>query len=119
MLTLLYLFIKEYAPPFTVRWWYLWLCWLLSATGVLCILISHQHYTVDVIVGYYVTFTLFLWYHAMVNNMHGAQRQAGGPNDHLSRAWWNPLFHFLERNVRTAVPVVFSWDKTCICSTDK
>lgn len=36
-----------------------------------------------------------------------ALRQA--PNNYLSRTWWNPIFNFLERNVQTTVPLVFSW----------
>ncbi|XP_077400900.1 phosphatidylcholine:ceramide cholinephosphotransferase 2-like [Vanacampus margaritifer] len=103
MLTLSYLFIKEYSP----RWmcWYQWICWLLSASGVLCILVGHEHYSIDVLVGYYVTTRLFWWYHTMANT-HALHR---APNNFLSRTWWNPVFNFLERNVQTSVPVVFSW----------
>ncbi|XP_077357312.1 phosphatidylcholine:ceramide cholinephosphotransferase 2-like [Festucalex cinctus] len=103
MLTLSYLFIKEYSP----RWmcWYQWICWLLSVSGVLCILVAHEHYSIDVLVGYYVTTRLFWWYHTMANT-HALRR---APNNLLSRTWWNPVFNFLERNVQTNVPVVFSW----------
>ncbi|XP_051921524.1 phosphatidylcholine:ceramide cholinephosphotransferase 2-like [Hippocampus zosterae] len=106
MLTLSYLFIKEYSP----RWmcWYQWICWLLSASGVLCILVGHEHYSVDVLVGYFVTTRLFWWYHTMAN-AHALRR---APNNFLSRTWWNPVFNFLERNVQTNVPVVFSWPLT-------
>ncbi|XP_061664210.1 phosphatidylcholine:ceramide cholinephosphotransferase 2-like isoform X2 [Syngnathoides biaculeatus] len=102
MLTLSYLFIKEYSP----RWmcWYQWICWLLSASGVLCILVAHEHYSIDVLVGYFVTTRLFWWYHTMANT-HALRR---APNNFLSRTWWNPVFNFLERNVQTTVPVVFS-----------
>ncbi|XP_057712222.1 phosphatidylcholine:ceramide cholinephosphotransferase 2-like [Corythoichthys intestinalis] len=103
MLTLSYLFIKEYSP----RWmcWYQWICWLLSASGVICILVAHEHYSIDVLVGYFVTTRLFWWYHTMANT-HALRRV---PNNFLSRTWWNPVFNFLERNVQTNVPVVFSW----------
>ncbi|XP_019713795.1 phosphatidylcholine:ceramide cholinephosphotransferase 2-like [Hippocampus comes] len=106
MLTLSYLFIKEYSP----RWmcWYQWICWLLSASGVLCILVGHEHYSIDVLVGYFVTTRLFWWYHTMANT-HALRR---APNNFLSRTWWNPVFNFLERNVQTNVPVVFSWPLT-------
>lgn len=103
MLTLSYLFIKEYSPSW--MWWYRWICWLLSASGVLCILIGHEHYSIDVVIGYFVTTRTFWWYHTMANTH--ALRQA--PNNFLSRTWWNPVFNFLERNVQTTVPVVFSW----------
>ncbi|XP_039996735.1 phosphatidylcholine:ceramide cholinephosphotransferase 2-like [Xiphias gladius] len=103
MLTLSYLFIKEYSPRW--MWWYHWLCWLLSASGVVCILIAHEHYSIDVVIGYFVTTRIFWWYHTMANTH--ALRQA--PNNYLSRTWWNPVFGFLERNVQTTVPIVFSW----------
>lgn len=103
MLTLSYLFIKEYSPRW--MWFYHWFCWFLSASGVICILIGHEHYSIDVIIGYFVTTRVFWWYHTMANTH--ALRQA--PNNFLSRTWWNPIFNFLERNVQTSVPVVFSW----------
>lgn len=39
-----------------------------------------------------------------------ALRQA--PNNYLSRTWWNPVFNFLEKNVQSPVPLVFSWPIT-------
>ncbi|XP_073330966.1 phosphatidylcholine:ceramide cholinephosphotransferase 2-like [Pagrus major] len=106
MLTLSYLFIKEYSPRW--MWWYHWACWLLSASGVLCILIGHEHYSIDVVIGYFATTRTFWWYHTMANTH--ALRQA--PNNYLSRTWWNPVFNFLERNIQTPVPLVFSWPIT-------
>ncbi|CAL8241264.1 unnamed protein product [Merluccius merluccius] len=103
MLTLAYLFIAEYSPR--RLWWYRWLCWLLSATGVVFILVGHEHYSVDVVVGYFVTTRVFWCYHTMANT-HALRR---APNNLLSRTWWNPVFNFLERNVQEPVPVVFCW----------
>lgn len=48
-------------------WWYHWLCWALSMVGMFCILLAHDHYTVDVVVAYYITTRLFWWYHTMAN----------------------------------------------------
>ncbi|KAL7375434.1 hypothetical protein ABVT39_017210 [Epinephelus coioides] len=103
MCTLSYLFIKEYSPRW--MWWYHWFCWLLSASGVICILIAHEHYSIDVVIGYFATTRIFWWYHTMANTH--ALRQA--PNNYLSRTWWNPIFNFLEKNVQTTVPIVFAW----------
>lgn len=103
MCTLSYLFIKEYSPRW--MWWYHWFCWLLSASGVVCILIAHEHYSIDVVIGYFVTTRIFWWYHTMANT-HALRQD---PNNYLSRTWWNPIFKFLERNVQTTVPIVFSW----------
>ncbi|KAG7215158.1 hypothetical protein INR49_006904 [Caranx melampygus] len=103
MLTLSYLFINEYSPRW--MWWYRWICWLLSVSGVVCILIGHEHYSIDVVIAYAVTTRIFWWYHTMANSH--SLRQA--PNNYLSRTWWNIIFNFLERNVQTTVPIVFSW----------
>lgn len=48
-------------------WWYHLTCWLLSAVGVVCILVAHEHYSVDVVVAYFITSRLFWWYHTMAN----------------------------------------------------
>ncbi|XP_047443409.1 phosphatidylcholine:ceramide cholinephosphotransferase 2 [Mugil cephalus] len=102
MLTLSYLFIKEYSPP--RWWWYHWFCWLLSASGVVCILLGHEHYSIDVVIGYFATTRLFWWYHAMVNMPEVRQVS----NSFLSRTWWNPIFNFLEKNVQAPVPLTIS-----------
>ncbi|XP_068611879.1 phosphatidylcholine:ceramide cholinephosphotransferase 2-like [Brachionichthys hirsutus] len=103
MCTLSYLFIKEYSPRW--MWWYHWFCWVLSASGVVCILIAHDHYSIDVLVGYIATTRMFWWYHTMANT-HALRR---APSNFLLRTWWSPIFNFLERNVQTPVPIVFSW----------
>ncbi|KAM9329654.1 phosphatidylcholine:ceramide cholinephosphotransferase 2 [Gastrophryne carolinensis] len=104
MLTLTYLFIKEYSPRHF--WWYHLFCWLLSAAGVICILLAHEHYTVDVIVAYYITTRLFWWYHAMANEKG---LKTSTPMNFLSRAWWFPMFFFFEKNVQVCVPCCFAW----------
>ncbi|KAL1249252.1 hypothetical protein QQF64_020257 [Cirrhinus molitorella] len=81
------------------------LCWLLSAVGVVFILMAHEHYSVDVVVAYFITSRLFYWYHTMANN----QALRDSPHNYLSRTWWNHVFNFLEKNVKTTVPCTFSW----------
>lgn len=66
------------------------MCWLLSAVGVVCILVAHEHYSVDVVVGYFVTTRLFWWYHSMAN------RQVGVTSRQLVcyLVTWNVLVHY-------------------------
>ncbi|KAL2101699.1 hypothetical protein ACEWY4_003460 [Coilia grayii] len=118
MLTLTYLFIKEYSPR--SFWWYHLLCWLMSAVGVVCILVAHEHYSVDVVVGYFITTRLFYWYHTMAN----LQTLRCAPGNYLTHTWWNPVFNFFEKNVQTEVPCCFaspiSWPPSCVknrCNT--
>lgn len=41
--------------------------WATSWTGIIGLLISHGHYTIDVIIGYYATTRMFWIYHALAN----------------------------------------------------
>ncbi|XP_076834683.1 phosphatidylcholine:ceramide cholinephosphotransferase 1 [Brachyhypopomus gauderio] len=99
MLTLTYLFIKEYSPR--RFWWYHWMCLCLSAVGVFCILLAHDHYTVDVVVAYFITTRFFWWYHTMANQQFLKQSSQGNP---FSRVWWFRLFCYFEQNVQGIVP---------------
>ncbi|XP_055152774.1 phosphatidylcholine:ceramide cholinephosphotransferase 2 isoform X1 [Symphalangus syndactylus] len=103
-LTLTYLFIKEYSPRHF--WWYHLICWLLSAAGIICILVAHEHYTIDVIIAYYITTRLFWWYHSMANEKN---LKVSSQTNFLSRAWWFPIFYFFEKNVQGSIPCCFSW----------
>ncbi len=58
-------------------WWYHWICWTLSAVGIFCILLAHDHYTVDVVVAYFITTRLFWWYHTMANQQVSAACSTG------------------------------------------
>ncbi|XP_023719587.1 phosphatidylcholine:ceramide cholinephosphotransferase 2 isoform X2 [Cryptotermes secundus] len=104
ILVLSYLIIGEYSPRrcFPVHW----LSWCLSLTGIVMVLWSHGHYTVDVIIAYYVTTTLFWIYHTLANN---ANLKQNGPNNFLSRMWWFPLFWYFEKNVGGPVPRQYEW----------
>ncbi|XP_019594241.2 phosphatidylcholine:ceramide cholinephosphotransferase 1 [Rhinolophus sinicus] len=104
MLTLTYLFIKEYSPR--RLWWYHWICWLLSVVGIFCILLAHDHYTVDVVVAYYITTRLFWWYHTMANQQ--VLKEASQTNL-LARVWWYRPFQYFEKNVQGIVPRSYHW----------
>ncbi|XP_068183083.1 phosphatidylcholine:ceramide cholinephosphotransferase 1 [Antennarius striatus] len=99
MLTLTYLFIKEYSSK--RLWLYHWCCWILSAIGVVCILLAHDHYTVDVVVAYFITTRLFWWYHTMANQQLLKETSQSNP---FSRVWWYRLFQYFEENVNGWVP---------------
>ncbi|NXG87261.1 SMS1 cholinephosphotransferase, partial [Stercorarius parasiticus] len=104
ILTLTYLFIKEYSPR--RLWWYHWLCWALSIVGMFCILLAHDHYTVDVVVAYYITTRLFWWYHTMANQQ--VLKEASQTNL-LARVWWYKPFQYFEKNVQGIVPRSYHW----------
>ncbi|XP_028824803.1 phosphatidylcholine:ceramide cholinephosphotransferase 1 [Denticeps clupeoides] len=108
MLTLTYLFIREYSPK--RFWWYHWICWIFSAVGIFCILLAHDHYSIDVVVAYFITTRLFWWYHTMANQ---PVLKESSQTNYFSRAWWYRFFQYLEVNVHGTVPrnyqIPFSW----------
>ncbi|KAG8191862.1 hypothetical protein JTE90_019798 [Oedothorax gibbosus] len=93
ILTMAYLVIREYSP----RRFYIfhWIVWLSSCTGVFLVLLSRGHYTVDVVLGYYITTRVFWIYHTMANN---AALKVPGNNNFLSRIWWFSVFSYFEKN---------------------
>lgn len=66
ILTMSSLLIQEYTPR---KWRPLhWLSWLVTFLGVVFVMAAHGHYTVDVLIAYYVTTRIFWMYHTMSNN---------------------------------------------------
>ncbi|KAG9484985.1 hypothetical protein GDO78_008211 [Eleutherodactylus coqui] len=104
MLTLTYMFIKEYSSR--RLWLYHWFCWSLSVVGIFCILLAHDHYTVDVVIAYYITSRCFWWYHTMANQQ---VLKEASPLNLLSRVWWYRPFEYFERNVHGVVPRSYQW----------
>lgn len=45
-----------------------WISWLFALVGVFMVLLAHGHYTIDVLIAYYVTTRLFWTYHTLTNN---------------------------------------------------
>lgn len=98
-----YLMIYEYSPR---RFWLLhWAAWVMAFTGVLMVLVSHGHYTVDVIVAYFITTRLFWLYHTLANNAFLKERS---PNNYLAREWWFTFFRYFEGNVKGPVPLEYN-----------
>ncbi|XP_058810009.1 phosphatidylcholine:ceramide cholinephosphotransferase 2-like isoform X2 [Phymastichus coffea] len=104
VLVLCYLIIKEYSPKkcHPIHW----LAGISSFVGVIMVLISHGHYTIDVIIAYYITTRLWYIYHTMANN---SQLKQYGSNNFLARLWWFPIFRYFEKNVSGTVPRQYEW----------
>lgn len=105
VLVLSYLIVAEYSPK--KLWPVHWAMWGSALLGVSFVLLAHGHYTVDVVIAYYITTRLFWTFHSLLVTPH----RAGGGHSHymIQREWWYWLFTYLERNVRGPVPRRYDW----------
>ncbi|XP_033229824.1 phosphatidylcholine:ceramide cholinephosphotransferase 2-like isoform X2 [Belonocnema kinseyi] len=99
-----YLIINEYSPKRCLPLH--WLTGMMAFTGVIMVLVAHGHYTVDVLIAYYVTTRLWYIYHTLANNNYLKQN---GPNNFFARLWWFPLFKYFEKNIGGPVPRQYDW----------
>merc|ERR1719369_1834128 len=104
ILTMGYLAIKQYSPRryFPLHW--LSLC--ISLTGVILLLLARGHYSIDVIVAYWITTRLWWLYHTMANN---SQLKKEGQHNLLDSVWWWRIFLYFEGNVGAELPRQYSW----------
>lgn len=66
-----------------------WVSFLTSLCGVIFLLLARGHYTIDVILAYYVTTRLWWSYHTVANN--NTLRTAGDHNLIANECWWHPF----------------------------
>lgn len=105
VLVLSYLIVAEYSPR--KLWPMHWAMWGSALLGVSFVLLAHGHYTVDVVIAYYVTTRLFWTFHSLLVTPH---RAGNGHSPYMiQREWWYWLFTYLERNVRGPVPRRYDW----------
>jgi len=97
-----HLAIKEYTPRnlFLLHW----LSMLCAALGVFFLMAGRGHYSVDVLIAYFVTTRLWWGYHTLANtsikNIH--------TNNELRNLWWWMVFRYLEKNIPGPVPNRYS-----------
>lgn len=105
VLVLSYLIVAEYSPR--KLWPVHWAMWGSALLGVIFLLLAHGHYTVDVVIAYYVTTRLFWTFHSLLVTPY---RAGNGYNHYMiQREWWYWAFTYLERNVRGPVPRRYDW----------
>jgi len=98
-LTMGYLAIKQYSPR---RFKLLhWISFLTSLCGVVFLLLARGHYTIDVILAYYVTTRLWWSYHTLAHN--NTLRTDGDHNLIANECWWYP-FRWFESQTKGPLP---------------
>ena len=57
------------APNRSWRWAVIhWIYWAMSLAGIVLVLLARGHYTIDILIGYYVTTRVFWIYHVVACN---------------------------------------------------
>lgn len=100
ILTLCYLIICEYTPK---SFWILhWFSLLLGWGGVGALMLAKGHYSVDVILAYFITTRLWYMQHTII--AFSQLQQSNQLQNHLSKMWWWGILVWFEKNVRQPVP---------------
>jgi len=109
-LVMTFLIIKEYSPR---RWFLLhWLSFCTTVTGVLTLLFARGHYSIDVVLAYWVTTRIWWIYHTMANNPEFLKGD-GAKHNYLLNIWWMYIFRYFEAGVGRPLPKGFNfpWPK--------
>jgi len=102
ILTMAALVIQEYTPK---SWFWVHIAaWLYAFVAMFLILLAHNHYTLDIVVAYYITVNLFRTYHAMAEDVEKLKTIPL-----LDHVIWFPVFYYFESNLVGRVPRRYQW----------
>jgi len=88
-----------------------WLLWLVAVFGVMMLMLAKGHYSIDVIIAYFVTTRLWYIHHSIIANR---VLQSKSSTNYLSRLWWWRLAVWYEENIKAPVPYKFEIPKPWI-----
>jgi len=104
-LIMVYLVVKAYSPK---RWFLLhYATFCLSFAGILFLVLARGHYSIDVVVAYWITTRLWYIYHTMTNN-GTLLKDSRNSRNYLRKMWWWYMFYYFECNVPVTVPREYS-----------
>merc|ERR1719228_3229825 len=90
--------VREYSPRTKMFLALHLLSFLLSLTGVIMLLVSRGHYSIDCLVAYWVPSRVWWTYHTLAST---TDLRMSGNHNHLANVWWWYLFRYAEINVPT------------------
>merc|ERR1719411_990338 len=108
-LVMAFLIIKEYSPR---RWILLhYGAMVIAIAGVVTLLCARGHYSIDVIVAYWITTRIWWIFHTLAKNANLKEVDGFGRNDnnYLKNLWWWYIFRWFECNVPVMVPHRYNW----------
>jgi len=97
ILLLCFLVVREYSAR---HLWYIHLACLTGLVfGVTVLLLSRGHYSIDVLLAYWVTSRVWWTYHTLASSKELRLR---GEHNHMDNIWWWYIFRYFETNVPPA-----------------
>lgn len=102
------LIIKEYSPR---RWVLLhYASMAIGIAGVVTLLIARGHYSIDVVIAYWITTRIWWIFHTLANNPNLKEVNGFGRNEnnYLKNLWWWYIFRYFECNVPICLPRRFN-----------
>ena len=82
-----------------------WFSIFLFLTGISALLLGRGHYSIDVLLGYWVTTRVWAMYHTLANH---TMLKTMDRHNNLQTLWWWRVFIFLESNVPGPLPQQYS-----------
>ena len=80
----------------------------VTIAGVVLLLLARGHYSIDVLIAYWITTRVWWLYHTMVNNTN-LKGDIDNSSNYLNRMWWWYIFRYFEKNVPVNLPRRFGW----------
>uniref|UniRef100_F6XKA8 SAM domain-containing protein n=1 Tax=Ciona intestinalis TaxID=7719 RepID=F6XKA8_CIOIN len=78
--------------------------WVLNLFGIFFVLAAHEHYSIDVVIAFYITSRIFLYYHMLANTRcYWYSKRV---------KIWFPLLSYFECNVPGKIPNEYCWPVT-------
>lgn len=94
ILLLCFLVVREYTPRRLV--WLHLVCLAGLTFGVTVLLLSRGHYSIDVLVAYWITSRVWWTYHTLA---HNKELRLQGEHNFMDNIWWWYIFRYFETNV--------------------
>jgi len=97
--------IREYSPRTKKFVLFHMLSLTITVAGIVMLLLSRGHYSIDCVVSYWITSRVWWSYHTLANNEH---LKLQGSHNHMDNIWWWWLLIWAEANVPCQLPKRYS-----------